>query len=130
MVKVDKIAGRFGQIKDAVERVKAEEWEAAEFYEFLNNIYAVLSEKRVSTEQLITESDYAEFAGDEVTQGLEGMDQYEAGLQEMSLYVEDGELAHLDTGLELIWQGNEAINDAMRMNRAERRKLEEEWGWM
>ena len=130
MVTVDKIAGRFTQFRDAVERVKEGHWSSEEFLEFLQNIYALLSEKRAGTEQLIQETGYEEYADDEVSQGRDGMDQYELGMQELSLFLEDGETDHLDQGLDLIWQGNERLNDAMRINRAERKKLEDEWGWM
>ncbi len=130
MIKVEKVAGRAGQFQNAVEQVKSGEWGTEEFFEFLQNIYQVLAEKRASAEQLIAETNYHEMAEEEVQQGLEGMDQFEEGMQEMSLYVEDGEISHLDIGLELIFSGNEKINDAMMINRAERRKLEEEWGWM
>ncbi len=130
MVTVDKVAGRFQQFRDAVDRVKAGQWATEDFFEFLQNIYTLLADKRSGTEQLIQESGYEEYADDEVRQGRDGMDHYEMGMQEMSLFVEDGELSHLDLGLDLIWQGNERLNDAMRINRAERKKLEDEWGWM
>ena len=130
MVAVDKVAGRFQQFKDAVERVRSGQWASDDFLEFLQNIYTLLTEKRMSAEQLIQESGYEEYAEDEVRQGRDGMDHYEMGMQEMSLFLEDGEMAHLDQGLDLIWQGNERLNDAMRINRAERKKLEDEWGWM
>lgn len=130
MVTVDKIAGRFQQFKDAVDRVKTGQWQSEEFFDFLQNIYALLADKRSGTEQLIQETGYEEYSDDEVRQGRDGMDHYEMGMQEMSLFVEDGDTAHLDHGLDLIWQGNERINDAMRINRAERKKLEDEWGWM
>lgn len=130
MITVDKVVGRFNQFKDAVERVKNGTWTSEEFFEFLQNIYATLAEKRLGTEGFIQEAGYEEYSGDEVRQGRDGMDHYELGMQEMSLFIEDGDVSHLDHGLDLIWQGNERINDAMRINRMERRKLEDEWGWM
>lgn len=130
MVAVDKVAGRFQQFKDAVERVKSGTWTSEEFFEFLQNIYGLLAEKRQGTEQFIQESGYEDYSEDEVRQGRDGMDHYELGMQEMSLYIEDGDTVHLDYGLDMIWQGNERINDAMRINRIERKKLEDEWGWM
>ena len=51
-------------------------------------------------------------------------------MQEMSLYVEDGELSHLDTGMQLIIEGNSLLNDAKRLNRSGRKDLEEQWGTM
>lgn len=130
MVKVEKVSGRMGQFVDAVNNVKGGAWSAEEFLEFLQNMFVVLQEKRVGTEALIEESHYDEFCQEEVELGLQGMEQFEEGMQEMSLFLEDGEVAHLDVGLASINHGNELLNDAMRVNRASRRKLEDEWGLM
>jgi hypothetical protein len=37
----------------------------------------------------------------------------------------DSDPAHIEEGLELIREGNELINDAMKINRDNRKKLEE-----
>lgn len=126
----DKIVGRYNQFKEAVAKVKEGAWSTEEFFEFLQSLYGFLSEKRLGTEQLIAESGYEEYGEEEVRQGRDGMNHFEMGMQEMALFLEDGDLQHLDEGLSILWRGNEFINDAMRINRAERRKLEDEWGWM
>lgn len=130
MVKVETVSGKVKQFSDAIEKVRSEEWGPEEFYEFLHGVYTDLQEKRAAVESFITENEYEEFASEEVGQGIEGMNQFEMGMEEMSLYVEDGDITHLDIGLEKIARGNEMINDAMRINRAERKRLEDEWGWM
>lgn len=85
---------------------------------------------RAEIEEIIVENKYDEYANEEVEQGLQGMNCFEEGMQEMSLYVEDGELSHLDTGMQLIIEGNSLLNDAKRLNRSGRKDLEEQWGTM
>lgn len=121
---MERIVGRYNQFKRAVDNVRNGSWTAEEFNEFLVNIYGVLSAKAQECRDIITEENYEETDGSEVEHGVSGMDLYEAGMQEMSLFLEDGEMVHLDEGLALIWEGNEKINEAMRINRESRDNLD------
>ena len=56
--------------------------------------------------------------------GLLGLELYEAGMQELSAYLQDGDLEHLDEGLHLIREGNEKVNEAMHLNRESREDLD------
>ncbi len=129
-VKVEVVTGRFKIFHDAVEAVKTGNMPVEAFYELLQNQYAILLEKRGEIETILHETNYAETAATEVSQGIQGMDHYEMGVQEMSMFCEDGEVIHLENGLDMIRMGNDMLNDAKRINRMDRKKLEEEWGWM
>lgn len=129
-VKVETVTGRFKLFHDAVENVKQGNLSVEDFYDFLHQQYEILLEKRNDIEASINESNYMESAGDEVSQGVQGMDHFEAGIQELSLFCEDGEFVHLESGIDLIRMGNDFINDAMRINRVSRKELEEQWGVM
>ena len=130
MVRSEEQSGRVKQFSDAVENVRSGEWSPEEFIEFLQGIYEALSNLRGDIENLIVESEYEEHGSEEVEQGLGGMNLFEEGMEEMSLYAEDGDLMHLDMGMEKIIQGNAMINDAKRINRVSRQELEDEWGCM
>lgn len=130
MVRMEEQSGRVKQFSDAVEHVRSGEWGAEEFLGFLQEMFDTLSTLRAEIETLIVESDYEEHGSEEVEQGLGGMNMFEEGMQEMSLYTEDGEISHLDLGMEHIIQGNAMLNDAKRINRTSRNKLEDEWGTM
>ncbi len=99
-------------------------WTVEEFGEFLNNIYEDLGAKAQEMREIILEEKYEEINGEEVTMGGSGIDLYDSGMQEMSYFLEDGEEHHLDEGLALIWEGNEKINEAMRLNREGRDNLD------
>ncbi len=120
-----KVNERYNQLKNAAEKVKSAEWTVEEYGSFLENISAILSQK----EQEIREIEIPEEAIEDFREELEvcfaGIDLYNQGIAEMKLFLEDLNPEHLDYGLELVHQGNEKINEAMRINRENRRKLEE-----
>lgn len=130
MVKFEEQSGRIKQFADAIERVRSEEWGPDEFYEFLSGVYEKLMGLRGEIEEIITEGEYEEYASEEVEQGINGINLFEEGMQEMSYYVEDGDISHLDIGMERMVEGNALLNDAKRLNRSGRQKLEDEWGTM
>lgn len=121
---MERIVGRYNQFKRAVDNVREGTWTAEEFHDFLVNIYETLSAKAQECREIIVAENYEELSQEEVSSGASGMDLYEAGMQEMWLFLEDGEFVHLDEGLALIWEGNEKINEAMRLNRVERDNLD------
>ncbi|MGM9991480.1 MAG: hypothetical protein ACI376_01340 [Candidatus Bruticola sp.] len=128
MVQVEEQSGRVKQFADAVEKVRSEEWGAEDFYEFLSSVYEHLSNLRAEIEEIIAQNQYEEYAAEEISDGLAGMDCFEEGMQEMSCYVDDGDISHLDLGMERIVEGNRRINEAKRINRSSRKELEEQWG--
>ena len=52
------------------------------------------------------------------------MENFEQGIEEMWLYTQDGNVAHLDTGLKTIKKGNDLLNKAMTINRDGYEELE------
>lgn len=121
---MEPIVGRYNKIKQAAEGVRSGELSAEEFEQFLSSTYDLLSAKGNECRTIIDEENYAEESPDEVGEGLGGLDLYEAGLQEMYHYLEDGDFGHLDEGLAMIWEGNEKINKAMALNREGREDLD------
>ena len=119
-----RVLGRYNQFKRAVDNVKKGNWSDGEFHEFLFNIYETLSAKANEMREIIESENYGEYAEEEVACGLAGLELFEAGMQEMSYFLEDGDTYHLDEGLAHIWEGNEKINEAMRINREKREDLE------
>jgi hypothetical protein len=107
-----------------VERTRAGEWNAEDFEAFLLHVFEVLTEKAAECRTLIEETCYHEEAPEEVETGLGGVDLYEIGMQELWLYLQDGDVSHLEEGLRLVWEGNEKINEAMRINRDSREDLD------
>ena len=123
-----KITTRYLQLKNAGEQAKCGEMTVEEYAEFLDNISRILSEREVEIRSIIENEippeamdDFAE----ELENGIAGIDNYNEGIGHMKLFVDDLNPDHIDYGLELIYQGNELINEAMRINRQNRLKMEE-----
>lgn len=107
-----------------MERTRTGDWNVEDFEAFLSNVYEVLTHKAQECRTLIDETNYRDDAPEEVDGGLRGIDLYEMGMQELWLFLHDGEAHHLEEGMRLIWEGNEKINDAMRLNRESREDLD------
>lgn len=129
-VKVEVVTGRFKLFHDTVEGVRAGTVTPEQLGEFLETQYGILQGLRADIEGIIEGTDYMAKAAEEMNQGIQGMDHFEAGVHEMWAYLEDGEFEHLEAGLDLVRIGNDFINDAKRINRVNRQKLEDDWGKM
>ena len=113
------------QIKDASDKVLAGQWTIDEYAKYLHDLREVLSQKeREIREVEIPEESMEEFA-EELTVGYHGIDLYNEGISYLMKYTEDGNPINVTHGMQLIYEGNEKINDAMRINRENKKKIEE-----
>lgn len=116
---------RYNQLKEAADLVMNGEWTIEEYGEFLENLAQVLAQKEQEIRDIeIPEEAYEDFE-EELSVGFEGITLYNEGIAHMMLYLDDQDPTHIEDGLELVYQGNNNINDAMKINRQNRRKLEE-----
>lgn len=116
---------RYNQLRTAGEGVLSGHMSLDDFTVFIQNISRTLAAKA----QEIRDIDIPAEASDDFTEELEvgfaGIELYERGVEEMALFLQDQNPGHIAQGLSVVAEGNERINDAMRINRENRRKLEE-----
>ncbi|GMU51397.1 MAG: hypothetical protein AMXMBFR33_05430 [Candidatus Xenobia bacterium] len=124
------ITGRYEQIRDAAEKARSGQWSASEFGEFIKNLFEFLEKHKEGIVSYVRETGYYDYGNEEVNLGMTGVEKFEEGLEALYHFSESGDAHLIDQGLSVIWEGNEMINEAMRENRAARRRLEEEWGYM
>lgn len=116
---------RYLQLKDAGDRVLTGEWSIDQYASFLESISQVLARKEQEIRDIeIPGEAYEDFRA-ELEMGFQGIDLYNAGIVTMRMYLADRNPDHIHEGLEQIREGNEAINEAMRINRDNRRKMED-----
>lgn len=120
-----KVSERLQVFENAVSKVKSGEWDGGQFGAFLKDMADILAEKERGIRTIPIPAEVADEFREELSIGFSGMELYNRGLERMYSYVGDPKPAYLDEGLALVRQGNEAINEAMRINRANRGKLEE-----
>lgn len=116
---------RYYQLREAGDLVVNGEWTVEEYGEFLENISQVLAKKEHEIRDIeIPEEAYDDFS-EELEVGFNGIALYNEGIAHMMLYLEDEDPENIEYGLQLVYEGNESINQAMKVNRENRRKLEE-----
>lgn len=119
------ISGRLQVIENAVSNVLGGVWELERFLEFLQELRDVLSAKEQEIRDIAIPEENRDEFNDELTMGFSGISLYNRGIAQMLTY--NGSNSEvLESGLNLVRQGNERINEAMRINRSNRNKLEEE----
>jgi hypothetical protein len=121
----ERVNERLIQLEDAARKTAEGEWSAEELGEFLDGIIRILNEREQQIREIEIPPEAVEDFREELEVGFSGIQLYTEGVQRMLLFVEDPNPAHLEEGLELARQGNDHINEAMRINRENRRKLEE-----
>ncbi len=120
-----RVQDRLQQIEAAVTRVTSGEWNPDEFARFLEETAQILAEKERAIRDITIPDEAAEDFREELEIGYTGIDLYNQGVQRMFDFLSDSDPDHLEAGLDLVRQGNEHVNEAMRINRENRRKLEE-----
>ena len=120
-----KVNDRYLQIKDASDKVLAGQWTIDEYAKYLHDLREVLSQKEREIKEVeIPEESMEEFA-EELTVGYHGIDLYNEGISDLMKYTQDGNPVNVSHGMQLIYEGNERINDAMRINKKKKKKIEE-----
>lgn len=120
-----KVNERYLQLKEASDKVLAGTWSVDEYGAFLESISRVLAQKEQEIREMEIPPEAIEGFREELEVGFSGIEMYNQGVTIMLAYVADGDEAHIHEGLELVREGNDLINEAMRINRDNRRKLEE-----
>lgn len=126
------ITSRYNEFADKVQMVRDGRMSRSQFATWVLNLQQSMLAQRDRYVDFIKGSGYYEFGRDEVDMGMTGILEYEEAMEEMVMFGEnpDADMAQLDAALEKMWRGNEKCNEAMRLNREFRAKLEEDWGYM
>jgi predicted nucleic acid-binding Zn ribbon protein len=126
------ITGRYDEFAGRVQMVRNSQMSREQFAQWLDSIQKSLLNQRDRYIELIQTSGYYEYGSDEVDMGMTGILEYEESMELMRLFAGDHEIEMevLDGALQKMWDGNEKCNEAMRINREFRAKLEEDWGYM
>ncbi len=114
---------KYEQIREACDRLRTGALSPEEMDHFIQALLGKLRSQKEAIAGYVDETGYRDNSAREVEAGLTGAQKFEDGLERI---LASKEPAALDDGLKLISEGTELINEAMGLNREERRKLEEE----
>jgi len=125
------ITGRYDEFASRVQMVRDGRMTRPQFATWLGTVKQMLAGQRERYVEMIRTSGYYDVSSDEVDMGMTGILEYEEAMEMMVVFATtDGDIGVLDSALQKMWEGNEKCNEAMRINREFRNKLEDDWGYM
>lgn len=116
---------RLLEVEEAAEKAASGEWTPEEFGQFVEEVAQALVEHEEHIRQIEIPPEAVEDFREELEVGFNGIQLWHEGVARLGLFLEEPDVAHLEEGLELCRQGNDYINEAMRINRENRKRLEE-----
>jgi ribosomal protein L40E len=116
--------GRYQQFVNACDKVRNGQWGPLELAQWLQEMHSILSQRASDFVAVVQSCNYQVVQPHEVESCFAGMEDYENGMQEIWKFIDSGDPASLDAGLETIWEGNRKINQAIQLNRDFRRGLD------
>lgn len=118
---------RYRQIRQKCEEVQTGHVTVEHFVAYMTDLSNILSQRAQSIYDNFQATDYWSENGEECEIGVSGVESYEAGVNEIWAFIEDGDPSHINEGLVMIWEGNQRIIEAMRINRENREALALLW---
>lgn len=127
----DNLTGRYEDFQKKIEGLRLGTVTPEAFIEWLSKIRVSLHNKRENYVKTVGEMDYYDAHPQEVDLAVQGIYAFEDAVEEMwDFTLGQTDISGLDNALANMWQANEQINEAMRMNRGFRAQLEDDWGYM
>lgn len=119
------INDRVRELEQAAAKVKSGEWDLDEFADYIDGILQVMNEREQSIRAIEIPPQTIDQFRAELEAGFTGITLYHEGLSKMASYVETQEPELLAEGLDLVRQGNDYLNEALRLNFSSQKKYEE-----
>lgn len=119
------VTQRLIEVEEAAEKAASGEWTPEQFEEFIEEVAQALVKREEDIRQIEIPPEAVEDFREELEVGFTGIQLWHEGVSRMALFSEELDVAHLEEGLDLCRQGNDHINEAMRINRENRKRLEE-----
>lgn len=127
----DNLTGRYDEFQKKIEGLRVGMVTPEAFIEWLAVTRQTILEKGDVYVKTVGEMDYYETHPQEVEMAVNGIKDFEESVEQMwDFTLGKTDISGLDTALAKMWQANEQINEAMRLNRGFRAQLEDDWGYM
>ena len=119
------ISDRVRELEEASTKVQSGEWSVDKFADYIDSILQVMNEREQSIRAIEIPPQTIDQFRAELEAGFTGITLYHEGLNKMAAFVESQDPANLTEGLELVKQGNNYLNEALRLNYSSQKKYEE-----
>ena len=112
------------EIEDACQRVASGEWDGDQFADYIEQLAEKLAERENFIRQIEIPPEAIEDMREELEIGFSGIAHWNDGVARLAQFIEEPDVSHLEEGLDLCRQGNDLLNDAMRINRDNFKRVE------
>lgn len=112
------------EIEEACQYVADGEWTPEQFGDYIEQLAEKLAERENFIKQIEIPPEAIEEVKEELEVGFSGIAHWNDGVSRMMQYLEDADISHLEDGLDLCRQGNDLLNEAMRINRENFKRVE------
>lgn len=119
------INDRVHELEQAAAKVKSGEWDIEQFADYVDGILQVMNEREQSIRAIEIPPQTIDQFRAELEAGFTGITLYHDGLAKMASYAETQDPDVLSEGLDLVRQGNDYLNEALRLNFSAQKKYEE-----
>lgn len=125
------LTARYEEFQSKVEGLRTTRISKGDFTIWLADVKGVLEAKREAYMEAVRQAGYYDMHPEEVEIAINAILDFEDSVNDMCDYaLGETEVSALDAALAKMWDANERINEAMRMNRGFRAQLEDDWGYM
>lgn len=112
------------EIEEACQRVASGEWTTDQFADYVDQLAEKLQERENFIRQIEIPPEAIEDMRQELEVGFAGIANWNDGVARMAQFIDEPEIAYLEEGLELCRQGNDLLNEAMKINRENYARVE------
>ena len=112
------------EVTEACQRVASGDWELDQFAEYIDQLVDRLTEREEFIKNMPIPPEIIDEIREELEVGFSGITYWNDGVARLALFPDDPDVEHLEEGLELCRQGNDLLNEAAQLNRANYRRVE------
>lgn len=120
----EKIDRHLQEVEDACQRIASGEWDTDQFADYIDQLAEKLQERENFIRQIEIPPEAIEDMREELEVGFSGISHWNDGVNRLAQFIEETDIAHLEEGLDLCRQGNDLLNEAMRINRENFKRVE------
>lgn len=121
----ERINVHYNQLKEAGDKVLNGTITRDEFVDILTKVYNTISDRLAEIETMEISEEIRPSLEEQMMIGITGINFFLRGIEEMRLYVDDGNQGHIAVGMQSVHQGNENLNEALEMARDNIRRLKD-----
>lgn len=112
------------EVTEACQKVAAGDWDLDEFADYIDQLAERLNEREEFIKKMPIPDDIIDEIQEELELGFSGITYWNDGVARLALFPDDPIIEHLEEGLELCRQGNDLLNEAAQLNRANYKRVE------